>query len=127
MMEKNRYSTEVALVAEYETDGGMKFITGEDLELWYRDKIKEQYVPKKWNLMKALQAFSKVRTGEILMSLEVEGFCSRRFTEMQTGSRIRNKEVRNQFKSDVSKGSFEDMQTMAAIESAILYFRFIDW
>ncbi len=28
------------LVAEYETDGGMKFITGEDLELWYRGKIK---------------------------------------------------------------------------------------
>ncbi len=24
--------------ARYETDGNMKFITGEDLELWYRDK-----------------------------------------------------------------------------------------
>ncbi len=41
MERKTRYaSTQELLVAEYETDGSMKFITGEDLELWYRDKIK---------------------------------------------------------------------------------------
>ncbi len=34
------------LVAEYETDGSMKFITGEDLELWYRGQIKGTVRPE---------------------------------------------------------------------------------
>ncbi len=40
MMEERQDTKYKLLVAEYETDGSMKFITGEDLELWYRDKIK---------------------------------------------------------------------------------------
>ncbi len=51
MMErKTRYEVQKLLVAEYETDGSMKFITGEDLELWYRDKIKGTV--REVNLMK---------------------------------------------------------------------------
>ncbi len=34
MERKTRYEVQELLVAEYETDGSMKFITGEDLELW---------------------------------------------------------------------------------------------
>ncbi len=33
MMKERRYEVQELLVAEYETDGSMKFITGEDLEL----------------------------------------------------------------------------------------------
>ncbi len=37
MMErKTRYEVAKNCCYEYETDGSMKFITGEDLELWYR-------------------------------------------------------------------------------------------
>ncbi len=52
MERKTRYEVQELLVAEYETDGSMKFITGEDLELWYRDKIKGTVRPEKLNLMK---------------------------------------------------------------------------
>ncbi len=57
MMErKTRYEVQELLVAEYEIDGSMKFITGEDLELWYRDKIKGTVIrPEKLNLVKLLQ------------------------------------------------------------------------
>ncbi len=65
---KDKIQKYKALVAEYETDGSMKFVTGEDLELWYRDKIKGTVRPK-WNLMKRYKKqLYKVRTGEILMS-----------------------------------------------------------
>ncbi len=70
MMErKTRYEVQELLVAEHETDGSTKFITGEDLGTWYRDKIKERYVPRNWNLMKRYKKHSyKVRTGRALMS-----------------------------------------------------------
>ncbi len=56
MMErKTRYEVQELLVAEYETDGSMKFITGEDLELWYRDKIKGTVRPEKLEFDEALQ------------------------------------------------------------------------
>ena len=66
MMErKTRYEVQELLVAEYETDGSMKFITGEALELWYRDKIKGTVRPEKLEFDEALQeAFYKVRTGD---------------------------------------------------------------
>ncbi len=72
------------LVAEYETDGSMKFITGEDLwNLAYRDKISERYVPRNWiyeALQEALQSSSYRGDFD---ELEVEGFLRERFTEMQ--------------------------------------------
>ncbi len=43
------------LVAEYETDGSMKFITGEDLELCIVTKSKERYVPERLEFDEALQ------------------------------------------------------------------------
>ncbi len=46
MERKTRYEVQELLVAEYETDGSMKF-TGEDLELWYCDKIKGTVRPEK--------------------------------------------------------------------------------
>ncbi len=51
-------STRIAC-CRYETDGS-EIITGEDLELWYRDKIKEQYVPRSgiwWALQKHFTKF----------------------------------------------------------------------
>ena len=70
MMErKTRYEVQELLVAEYETDGSMKFITGEDLELWYRDKIKGTVRPEKLEFDEALQeAFTKFVQGRFLMS-----------------------------------------------------------
>ncbi len=48
--------------------------------------------------------------------LEVEGFLRERFTEMQAiGELVIKQEVHDNSRQDVSKGSFEDMQTMAAI------------
>ncbi len=39
MERKTRYEVQELLAAEYhETDAVVKFITGEDLELWYRDE-----------------------------------------------------------------------------------------
>ncbi len=67
MEKKDKIQYKELLVAEYETDGQYKNLT--KLELWYRDKSKEQYVPRrKLNLMRALQAFYKVHYREIAMS-----------------------------------------------------------
>ncbi len=69
MERKTRCEVQELLVAEYETDGSMKFITGEDLENFgIVTKSKERYVPK-LEFDEALQeAFYKVRTGRFLMS-----------------------------------------------------------
>ncbi len=41
MMErKTRYEVQELPVVEYDTDGSIEFITGEQLEIWHRDKIK---------------------------------------------------------------------------------------
>ncbi len=40
----------------YETDGSMKFITGEDLELWYRDKIVKDGTSREIKLDEALSS-----------------------------------------------------------------------
>lgn len=113
MMErKTRYEVQELLVAEYETDGSMKFITGEDLELWYRDKIKGTIRPEKLEFDEALQeAFFKVRTGEIFDELEVEAFLRERFTEMQaTELVIKNKKFIDNSRQMYQKEVFEDMQ-----------------
>ena len=113
MMErKTRYEVQELLVAEYETDGSMKFITGEDLELWYRDKIKGTVRPEKLEFDEALQeAFYKVRTGEIFDELEVEAFLRERFTEMQaTELVIKNKKFIDNSRQMYQKEVFEDMQ-----------------
>ncbi len=65
MMErKTRYEVQELFVAEYNGDGGMKFITGEDLNFGIVTKSKERYVPRNWNLMKRYKKLYKVR-GEI--------------------------------------------------------------
>ncbi len=46
----------------------MKFITGEDLELWYRDKIKGT-VRRKWSTLKHYRSIlQKFVQGRFLMS-----------------------------------------------------------
>ena len=109
---KTRYEVQELIVAEYETDGSMKFITGEDLELWYRDKIKGTIRPEKLEFDEALQeAFFKVRTGEIFDELEVEAFLRERFTEMQaTELVIKNKKFIDNSRQMYQKEVFEDMQ-----------------
>ncbi len=58
MEERSKIQYQELLVAKYET-GSVKFITGEDLELWYRDKIKGT-VHRKLEFDEALQeAFTK--------------------------------------------------------------------
>ncbi len=51
-MEKDKIRSTRIAYAEYETDGSMKFITGEDFELYIVTKSKERYVLRNWNLMK---------------------------------------------------------------------------
>ncbi len=88
-----------------EHDGSMKFITGEDLELWYQDEIKRNGTSREIGIWWSV-------TGSILQSsyrgdfyeLEVEGF-TRKIIEMQDRIIIKNKKF-TQFPSDVSKGSF---------------------
>ncbi len=60
-------STRIKFVAEYETDGSMKFITGEDLELLVSWQIKGTVRPEKLEFDEAV-TFYKVRTGEIFTS-----------------------------------------------------------
>ncbi len=61
------------LVAEYETEIDMKFITGEDLELC--TVTNQRNKPEKLNLMKRYKKhFTKFVLGEIFDELEVEGF-----------------------------------------------------
>ncbi len=40
MKRKDKVWVQELLVVEYDTDGSIEFITGEQLEIWYRDKIK---------------------------------------------------------------------------------------
>ncbi len=57
MMErKTGYEVQELLVAEYEADGANAVLLAEDLELWYRDKIKGTVRPESWNLMKATRS-----------------------------------------------------------------------
>ena len=113
MMErKTRYEVQELLVAEYETDGSIKWITGEELELWYRNKIKGTVKPEKLEFNEALQeAFFKVRHGELFDELEVEGFLQERFTEMQaTELVVKNKRAIIDARDMYQKTVFEDMQ-----------------
>lgn len=113
MMErKTRYEVQELLVAEYGTDGSIEFLNGEQLEIWYRDKIKGTVRPEKLEFDEALQeAFYKVRTGEIFDELEVEGFLRERFTEMQaTELVIKNKKFIDNSRQMYQKEVFEDMQ-----------------
>ncbi len=75
MMErKDKIRRQELLVAEYETDGSMKFITGED-ELWYRDKIKGTVRPREMEFDEVLLKKHFYKTfvqGEIFDELEVE-------------------------------------------------------
>lgn len=113
MMErKTRYEVQELLVAEYGTDGSIEFLNGEQLEIWYRDKIKGTIRPEKLEFDEALQeAFFKVRTGEIFDELEVEAFLRERFTEMQaTELVIKNKKFIDNSRQMYQKEVFEDMQ-----------------
>ena len=113
MMErKTRYEVQELLVAEYGTDGSIEFLNGEQLEIWYRDKIKGTVRPEKLEFDEALQeAFYKVRTGEIFDELEVESFLRERFTEMQaTELVIKNKKFIDNSRQMYQKEVFEDMQ-----------------
>ncbi len=59
----------------------MKFITGEDLGTWYRDKIKGTVQPEKINLMKRHKKhLQSSYRGDFLDEL-AEGFLRERFTE----------------------------------------------
>ncbi len=72
MMErKTRLKVQELLVAEYEADGSMKFITGEDLELvsWQNQR---NGTSRKWIWWSVTRSIYKVRTGEIFDELEVE-------------------------------------------------------
>lgn len=114
MMErKTRYEVQELIVAEYETDGSMKFITGEELELWYRDKIKGTVRPEKLEFDEALQeTFYKVRQGELFGELEVEEFLRERFTEMQaTELVIKNKKFFDGARQLYQQEVFDEMQS----------------
>ena len=114
MMErKTRYEVQELIVAEYETDGSMKFITGEDLELWYRDKIKGTVRPEKLEFDEALQeTFYNVRQGELFGELEVEEFLRERFTEMQaTELVIKNKKFFDGARQLYQQEVFDEMQS----------------
>jgi adenylate kinase family enzyme len=114
MMErKTRYEVQELIVAEYETDGSMKWITGEELELWYRDKIKGTVRPEKLEFDEALQeTFYKVRQGELFGELEVEEFLRERFTEMQaTELVIKNKKFFDGARQLYQQEVFDEMQS----------------
>ncbi len=77
-MRKTRYEVQELLVAEYETDG-MKFITGEDLELGIRQKIKGTVRPEKLEFDEGYKKhFTKFAQGRFFDELEVEGFAWRK-------------------------------------------------
>ncbi len=62
-------STRIACRRISETDGSAKFITGEDLELWYRDKIKGTVRPEKLEFDEGYKKhFTKFVQGRFLMS-----------------------------------------------------------
>ncbi len=64
-----RYEVQGYFVAEYETDGSMKFITGEDLSFGIVTKIKRAVRPRGGILMKRYKKhFTKFITGRFLMS-----------------------------------------------------------
>ncbi len=53
MMErKTRHEVQESFVVEHDTDGSIEFITGEQLEIWHRDKIKGTVKPEKQSLTK---------------------------------------------------------------------------
>ncbi len=78
----------------------MKFITGEDLELWYRDKIKGTVRPEV-EFDEALQAFYKeVHYREIFDELEVRRVSTRTIYNASSKLVIKNKLT---IPSDVSR------------------------
>ncbi len=103
MERKTRYEVQELLVAEYETDGSMKFITAQNFGIV--TKLKERYVLKlefdegyKKHFTKFVQEFDE---------LEVEGFLRERFTEMQaTELVIKNKQFIDNSRQMYQKGSF---------------------
>lgn len=113
MMErKTRYEVKELIVAEYGTDGKIEWITGEQLELWYRDKIKGTVKPEKIKFDEALQeAFYKIRTGEYSDEMEVEAFLIEQFNEMQaTELVIKNKKFIDSARQMYQKNVFNEMQ-----------------
>lgn len=114
MMErKTRYEVQELFVVEYDTDGSIEFITGEQLEIWYRDKIKGTVKPEKLEFNEAVQeAIYKVRQGEIFDELEVEAFLRERFTEMQaTELVVKNKKFLDEARKMYREEVFEDMKS----------------
>ena len=114
MMErKTRYEVQELLVAEYGTDGSIEFLNGEQLEIWYRDKIKGTVRPEKLEFDEALQeAFYKIRTGELFDELEVESYLRERFSDMQaTELVIKNKKFFDGARQMYQKEVFEEMQS----------------
>ncbi len=89
-----------------ETDGSMKFITGEDLRtLVSMTKSKERYVEVEFD--EALQeAFYKVRTGEIFDELESRRISTRRFTEMQATELVIKTKFIDNSRQMYQRGSF---------------------
>lgn len=113
MMErKTRYEVQELLVAEYGTDGSIEWKTGEDLEIWYRNKIKGTVKPEKLEFNEALQeAYFKIRHGELFDELEVEEFLQERFTEMQaTELVVKNKKAIIDARDMYQKTIFGEMQ-----------------
>jgi hypothetical protein len=113
MMErKTRYEVQELLVAEYGTDGSIEWKTGEELELWYRNKIKGTVKPEKLEFSEALQeALFKIRQGEMFDELEVEAFLRERFTEMQaTELVIKNKKFIDEGRQMYQRDVFNEMQ-----------------
>ncbi len=47
MGRKTNYEVQELFVLSHELDGSIEFITGEQLEIWYRDKIKGTVKPEK--------------------------------------------------------------------------------
>ncbi len=111
------------LVAEYETDGSMKFITGEDLELLVMT-ISNGNNPGEIEFWWRLQAIYKVVQG-IFDELEVEGFLRERFTEMQaTELSLKTRSSLTPLTDVSKKGSFRGYAKQWLQFENILYFRF---
>ncbi len=89
----------------------MKFITGEDLELWYRDKIKGTVRPEIGVMKRYKKHFTKFITKGDFDELEVKDFYEEDLQKYQaTELVIKNKKfIDNSHRQMYQKGSFEDI------------------